>query len=296
MTRINFAKITVFALVVSGALLRTGAQTTNAQPQPYDHLFQNDVAKISYAVGAKFGADVSNVLRKIELDADTGEVIHGFVDRISATPRVNDAQVAEIIEKFEASLQDALNVKHRKEGDEFRAMYKQTNGVESTASGILYKPISGPTAGPKPGPDDTVTVNYRLSLINGTECDSTYVRGHPAQLSLSGVLAGWREALPMMPVGAKWQIVLPPELAYGDQGVRPMIGPGETLIFEIELIATKPPTKTATLGNGSPIVMVPPASEIAKGAQPRLLTEEEAQAMAAAAAKTNQAPTKPAAH
>ena len=109
----------------------------------------------------------------------------------------------------------------------------------TTASGLQYQVLKVGT-GPRPKASDTVVVNYRGTLIDGTEFDSSYGRGQPAEFPVGGVIRGWTEALQMMPVGSKWRIVLPADLAYGDKGAGAKIAPGAVLVFEVELISIKP--------------------------------------------------------
>ena len=124
------------------------------------------------------------------------------------------------------------------EGTKFLAANAKKDGVKQTASGLQYKVIN-PGKGKSPKPTDTVEVNYRGTLINGTEFDSSYKRGQPATFPVNGVIQGWQEALPMMKEGAKWQIFVPAKLAYGERGAGPMIGPEATLVFDIELMKIK---------------------------------------------------------
>jgi len=121
-------------------------------------------------------------------------------------------------------------------GEEFRADFAAQDGVQSTGSGLLYK-VFVEGEGAKPGPDSTVTVHYRGTLTDGSEFDSSYSRDEPTSFSLAGIIPGWVEALQLMSVGAKYQIVIPPELGYGEQGSPPVIPPSATLVFEIELLA-----------------------------------------------------------
>jgi FKBP-type peptidyl-prolyl cis-trans isomerase FklB len=111
-------------------------------------------------------------------------------------------------------------------------------GVKTTETGLQYKVIKAGT-GKTPKASDTVVTHYRGTLVDGTEFDSSYKRGEPATFPVKGVIAGWTEALQLMPVGSKWQLVIPSKLAYGQRGAPPAIGPNATLIFEIELIAIK---------------------------------------------------------
>jgi len=130
----------------------------------------------------------------------------------------------------------------RKEGEEFLAANKAKPGVQTLPDGLQYKVVTEGT-GPKPTASDTVTVNYRGTLINGKEFDSSYKRGQPASFTVGGVIKGWTEALQLMPVGSKWQLFIPTDLAYGDRGAGGDIGPGETLIFDVELISIGEPKK-----------------------------------------------------
>ena len=125
--------------------------------------------------------------------------------------------------------------------EDFLAANKGKEGVKSTASGLQYKVIKE-GKGPKPKPTDTVKVHYRGTLLNGTEFDSSYKRGQPVTFSVGEVIKGWNEALQLMPVGSKWQLVVPSDLAYGDHGAGQDIGPNSTLIFEVELLSIAPKT------------------------------------------------------
>jgi FKBP-type peptidyl-prolyl cis-trans isomerase FklB len=126
----------------------------------------------------------------------------------------------------------------RQEGEAFLAANKSKEGVVTLPSGMQYKIITAGT-GPKPTASDTVSCNYRGTLINGKEFDSS--KGKPVSFPVGGVIKGWTEALQLMPVGSKWQLFIPADLAYGDRGAGADIGPGSTLIFEVELLAIEPP-------------------------------------------------------
>jgi FKBP-type peptidyl-prolyl cis-trans isomerase FklB len=130
--------------------------------------------------------------------------------------------------------------KNQKEGEAFLAENKKKEGVITLPSGLQYKVIKA-GSGNKPKATDTVTVHYQGTLVNGTEFDSSYRRGQPVSFPVNGVIPGWTEALQLMEAGAKWQIVIPSNLAYGDRGAGPQIGPNATLIFEIELISIQEP-------------------------------------------------------
>ena len=129
--------------------------------------------------------------------------------------------------------------KNKKEGDEFLAKNKAKEGVKTTASGLQYKIIVEGT-GAAPAATDTVVCHYKGTLIDGTEFDSSYGRGEPATFQLNQVIKGWQEALQLMKVGGKSQIVVPSDLAYGERGAGRDIGPNATLLFDIELLSAKP--------------------------------------------------------
>src|SRR3989338_8519049 len=130
----------------------------------------------------------------------------------------------------------ALAETNKKEGEAFLAANKGKEGVKTTSSGLKYKIIKDGN-GQTPKATDTVTVNYRGTLIDGTEFDSSYKRGEPTSFPLNGIIPGWLEALQLMPVGKKWQLFLPPALAYGERGSGREIGPNAALVFDVELLS-----------------------------------------------------------
>ncbi len=125
---------------------------------------------------------------------------------------------------------------NKKEGEAFLAANKSKEGVVTLPSGLQYKILQQGT-GPKPTASDSVVCNYRGTLLNGTEFDSSYKRGQPATLGVGQVIPGWTEALQLMPVGSKWQLFIPSNLAYGARGAGSDIGPNSTLTFEVELLS-----------------------------------------------------------
>ena len=128
----------------------------------------------------------------------------------------------------------------REKGEAFLAENGKKEGVKTLPSGLQYKILKA-GEGKKPTETDTVEVNYRGTLLNGTEFDSSYSRGQPATFQVQGIIPGWSEALKLMPVGSKWQLFVPAQLAYGARGAPPNIGPDATLIFDVELLAIKEP-------------------------------------------------------
>jgi hypothetical protein len=135
-----------------------------------------------------------------------------------------------------AAKQEAVAQKNKKEGETFLAENKKKDGVKTLPSGLQYKVIKSGN-GKKPTSSDTVTTNYRGTLIDGTEFDSSYRRGQPTTFPVKSVIPGWTEALQLMEEGAKWQLFIPSNLAYGEQGAGRDIGPNATLIFEVELVS-----------------------------------------------------------
>jgi len=142
---------------------------------------------------------------------------------------------ADLRKKQEETMKAAGDV-NKKQGDAFLAANKAKEGVVTLPSGLQYK-ILTEGKGPKPAATDSVVCNYRGTLIDGTEFDSSYKRGQPATFPVGQVIPGWTEALQLMPVGSKWQLFIPPDLAYGERSPSPVIGVNSTLIFDIELLS-----------------------------------------------------------
>src|SRR5205814_6209623 len=202
--------------------------------------------KFSYSIGLNIGSNLSK--QKIEINPDM--VTAGIKDAIAGKPQLTQDQVKEVMATFEKDMeqkQKAVGEKNAAEGAKFLEENKKKEGVKTTASGLQYKMIKEGN-GPQPKATDIVTVNYRGTLMNGTEFDSSYKRGEPATFPLNGVIKGWTEALQLMKVGSKYQLFVPSNLAYGERAVSPEIGPNATLIFEVELLDVKPP---ATPGPGT---------------------------------------------
>jgi FKBP-type peptidyl-prolyl cis-trans isomerase FklB len=217
--------------------------------------------KFSYALGMKMGAN----LHKQAVDVDPNVMLRGLKDGLAGgkTQLTDDqatAAIQEVTNQLRQQAQQKMQVTaeaNKREGAAFLAANKAKDGVITLPSGLQYKVLKQGT-GPKPGLTDTVVCNYRGTLINGTEFDSSYKRGQPVTFPISGVIKGWMEALPLMPVGSKWQLFVPAELAYAERPPSPDIGPDSTLIFEVELLsiqdktAQKPTPPAATAPDQSP--------------------------------------------
>ena len=204
--------------------------------------FQTPKEKQSYSIGA----DIGNKLKSQSIDVDPDALAQGLKDAISGNKLLMTEQEMkeslsslqkEMMEK-QAERTKQLSEKNKKEGDAFLAENKKKEGVKTLPSGLQYKVITEGT-GKTPKAEDTVITNYRGTLIDGTEFDSSYKRGQPATFPVKGVIPGWTEALQLMKEGSKWELFIPASLAYGERGAGNVIGPYATLIFEIELISVK---------------------------------------------------------
>lgn len=197
-----------------------------------------DKQKFSYALGTQIGRNVSQ--QGIELDADTFAAgVRDILNNGDLQLSQEEMQIAaENYQKELETKRDSQGAKNSRNGKAFRAENKKAADVEELENGIQYKVLNSGD-GAKPGVEDTVVVHYRGTLTNGEQFDSSYDRGEPAEFKLDKVIQGWQEVLPLMQEGAKWQVVIPPELAYGERGAGASIGPNETLVFDIELIEVK---------------------------------------------------------
>jgi len=198
--------------------------------------------KVSYAIGAQIGTDMKR--QAVEIDPDA--MAKGLKDGYSGSKLLlTDQEMKEVLTGFQrqmatkqAEQMRKLADKNRQEGEAFLAENGKKEGVKTLPSGLQYKIIKEGT-GRMPKAEDTVTVNYRGTLLDGTEFDSSYKRGEPASFPLKGVIKGWTEGLQLMKVGSKWQLFIPSHLAYGEQGAGRVIGPNAVLIFEVELLGIK---------------------------------------------------------
>jgi FKBP-type peptidyl-prolyl cis-trans isomerase FklB len=203
--------------------------------------------KFSYALGMNLGAS----LHKQSVDVDPNMVAQGLRAALAGGKTLltqDEAQAAlmEVQNELRKKQQEKMQVAgeaNKKEGEAFLAANKGKEAVVTLPSGLEYKILKEGT-GPKPTASDSVVCNYRGTLINGTEFDSSYKRGQPATFPVNGVIKGWTEALQLMPVGSKWQLFVPSSLAYAERGAGGEIGPNATLIFEVELLSIQEKAKT----------------------------------------------------
>jgi FKBP-type peptidyl-prolyl cis-trans isomerase FklB len=196
--------------------------------------------KTSYAMGMNFGTG----LRKQSIDIDPAILARGLKDAFAngktlmteEEARVVLTQLQSDLRKKQQEMAQQVGDANKKQGLVFLEANKTKDGVVALPSGLQYKVLKEGT-GPKPAPTDTVVCNYRGTLLDSTEFDSSYKRGQPATFPVTGVIKGWTEALQLMPVGSKWELFVPAELAYGERGAGGQIGPNATLVFEVELLS-----------------------------------------------------------
>jgi FKBP-type peptidyl-prolyl cis-trans isomerase FklB len=192
-------------------------------------VLKNQKDKVSYIIGMNIGND----LKRQSIDISPKILAEGVQQALAGSkPLLTEQEIQETMMAF----QKEMMAKQKERGDAFLAENKKKEGVKTLPSGLQYKVIKAGT-GKKPKLNDTVMTHYRGTLIDGTEFDSSYKRGQPVSFPVSGVLPGWTEALQLMEEGAKWQLFIPSNLAYGERGAGGIIGPNATLIFEIELIS-----------------------------------------------------------
>ncbi len=250
--------------------------------------FKDQKEKISYGIGMNIG----NNLKRSGYDVDVDVLAGAIKDVLGGKElKMNDAQAREALMNFQKELnakreEERLQTaeKNRKEGETFLAENKKKEGVKihpvtmpdgTNTAELQYKVLTEGT-GELPKSNDTVTVNYRGTLINGTEFDSSGKRGQPAKFQMTGVIKGWTEALKMMKVGSKWQLFVPSALAYGDRPFGQKIEAGSTLIFDLELLgAETPPPLTPPQPLTSDIIKVPSAEELKKGAKIEVIKPED---------------------
>ena len=216
--------------------LATGSGWAAETPPP-----RTDKDRLSYSIGASIGKN----LKKENTDVNLDLVIQGMKSGMAGDKllmpekemrQILGAYQMELRQRLTASRQQAI-AENKKKGDAFLASNKNKKGVKILPGGVQYKVIKE-GHGKKPLESDMVEVNYRGTLIDGTEFDATE-EGHPATLKASALIPGWKQALSEMSVGSKWQIAIPSQLAYGERGVGTDIGPNEVLLFDVELVAIK---------------------------------------------------------
>ncbi|CAD5373337.1 Outer membrane protein MIP [Rubrivivax sp. A210] len=231
-------------LALAAALLACGAAQaqTAAAPKALTPTLAENKDKVSYATGVQA---VRNFVKN-DIAFDIEQMIAGMRDALAGKElAMNEREIRLVLGSLQADLrrnmaanQKGLGERNLKRGSDFLAGYKGKPGTQALSNGVAYRVLQQ-GSGPKPSEGETVIVKYRGTNIDGIEFDGTD-DGKTALLRVNQVIMGWREALKQMPSGAKWEIVIPPTLAYGERGVGTTIGPNETLVFEVELVGIKP--------------------------------------------------------
>src|ERR1700759_3755918 len=214
----------------------THRRTTTAATKPKPLVLTTEQDKQSYAIGLNVGKS----LHRDDIDVDPKFVLQGLQDAMGGgAVLLPDDQIKTVMTDLQTQVRQkqeekrlAMAETNKKDGAAFLAANASKPGVVTLPSGLQYK-ILTPGTGPKPTASDSVVCNYRGTLLDNTEFDSSYKRGQPATFAVGQVIKGWTEALQLMPVGSKWQLFIPPDLAYGERGQGPDIGPNATLIFEV---------------------------------------------------------------
>jgi len=228
----------IFAAVLSAGLCLHAADDKS--------ITSTSKGKLSYSLGMDIGRNITNQ----SLDIDVEALTAGLKAVASGgKPLLNDQEYQEAMTQFRTEMaakraerskqmqekQKEMAEKNKKDGETFLAENKKKAGVVTLPSGLQYKVITAGT-GKKPAATDKVVTHYRGTLVDGTEFDSSYRRGETVSFPVTGVIKGWQEALQLMPVGSKWQLFIPPDIAYGD-AARPKIPGGSVLLFDLELIS-----------------------------------------------------------
>lgn len=238
-------------------------------------------AQVSYSVGVSIGNSWKQQ-DYVEFNPDL--VLKGIKDALAgAKLALTDEEMKEVLNAFrtehrvrQEEKRKQLGDRNKTEGAKFLAENKAKPGVMTLPSGLQYKVLTAGN-GTTAGSNDTVSVHYRGTLLDGTEFDSSLKRGQPASFSVTGVIKGWTEALQRMKVGSKWQVFIPSELAYQERGYGPQIGPNATLTFEMELLSTTPPPPVPQTPQPvtSDIIKVPSQEELKKGAQIEVIKPDQ---------------------
>lgn len=263
----------IVSAILAGCFAATGLHAADT------NVFKSDKEKVGYAVGVNLGT----TWKKQDIELDFDKLLQGLKDATSEKPLLNEQEVREVLNKFQQELMAKQQEKRRLEGEknkklgeEFLAANKTKPGVITLTNGLQYKVITE-GSGDVPKPEDTVTVKYRGTLIDGSEFDSSAKAPNgTATFRVTGVIRGWTEALTRMKTGSKWELYIPSELAYGERGSGPKIGPNSTLVFEVELVSIQPPAPPVqNTPLTSDIIKVPSLEEMKKGAKIETIKAED---------------------
>jgi len=242
---------TTMAVALNAPAFAAPAATAPAASTESKSAFQNDDQKSAYALGASLGRYMENSLKeqeKLGIKLDKTQLIAGVQDAFADKSKLSDQEIEQTLQAFEARVKASAQEKMEKDAKEnadkgkaYRDTFAKEKGVKTSSTGLLYK-VEKPGTGDAPKDSDTVVVNYKGTLVDGKEFDNSYTRGEPLSFRLDGVIPGWTEGLKNIKKGGKIKLVIPPELAYGKNGV-PGIPANSTLVFDVELLDIKPAPK-----------------------------------------------------
>jgi FKBP-type peptidyl-prolyl cis-trans isomerase FklB len=221
-----------FAASILAAGMMLGCTSAQQTPAATNSTLSTPKDKFSYALGMRMGEN----LKKQSVPFDPDKMMQGVKDGLAGKTLLTDTEAQAAMQDMQTNMHKEQLETNKKDGEAFLAANKGKDGVVTLPDGLQYKIITAGT-GPKPATTDSVNCNYKGTLINGTEFDSSSKHGGPATFPVTGVIKGWTEALQLMPVGSKWQLFIPSELAYGERGAGGDIGPNAALVFEIELLS-----------------------------------------------------------
>jgi len=220
----------------AGTPAKKPGAAASAKPGSTAPVLQTDRQKASYVIGTNIGRQ----LKQLGInDIDSALLARGLKDFFTGEKSpLTDEQSQAALLAYAAEVKKRVETKNQKEGETFLVANKAKPGVVTLPDGLQYKILTA-GAGPKPKADDTVVCKYKGTLINGTEFDNSEKHGGATDIPVGGVIKGWTEALQLMPVGSKWELYVPSDLAYGTRQAGPDIGPNSTLIFQVELVSIK---------------------------------------------------------
>lgn len=232
--------------VLFAAVMLAACGSNDSGNDVADVSLDDNISKVSYSLGYLAANELLNSGEEFNADAFLGGFTHGMKEVDEKTLRLTEEEMHEAIAEYqqekmaemlaEQEEQQAKNAELAEEGKAFLEENAKKEGVTVLESGLQYEVLKEGDGDRKPTAEDTVITHYHGTLVDGTVFDSSEDRGEPVEFPVNGVIDGWQEALQLMNVGDKWRIVLPPELAYGEQGAGGLIGPNATLIFEVELL------------------------------------------------------------
>ncbi len=246
-------------VLVAGSCLTAVSCAPSATPPAQEVASSKELTTLTDKVSYLVGQDVGNSLRNRDTGLDLELVIEGIRDSFAARePRIPQEEAAEIKREYTQKIREeraaeaaAMGETNRAAGEAFLAENAKKEGVVTTASGLQYQVVNAGT-GPKPEASDQVRVHYTGTLLDGTEFDSSHTRGQPATFYLNRVIRGWTEGLQLMPVGSKYRLFIPSDLAYGPRGAGQKIGPHATLIFDVELLEIVGQNQESAPATGAP--------------------------------------------